>query len=65
MKLEKVEIYSDAPNMAVMKHPGRQYPGSLIQGDSLFSLTQSAKRSLSDFLPLITGIAIYSSAKVA
>ncbi|MEM1113741.1 MAG: hypothetical protein AAGI11_17645 [Pseudomonadota bacterium] len=38
MKEEKVEIYSDATNHAVMKHPGRHYPGVLIQGDTLYSL---------------------------
>jgi hypothetical protein len=43
MKKEEVEILSDASNMAVMRHPGRNYPGSLIQGDSLYSLLQTAK----------------------
>ena len=38
MKIENVEIYSDATNLAVMKHPGRHYPGSLIQGDTLYSI---------------------------
>lgn len=40
MKIETVEIYSDASNMAVMRHPGRNFPGSLIQGDSLYSMVQ-------------------------
>lgn len=43
MKIEQVEIYSDASNFAVMRHPGRKYPGSLIQGDSLSILVQEAK----------------------
>ncbi len=43
MKKEEVEIFLDASNMAVMRHPGRNYPGSLIQGDSLYSLLQVAK----------------------
>ena len=38
MKKEEVEIYSDESNYAVMRHPGRSFPGSLIQGDSLYSL---------------------------
>lgn len=42
MKEEKVEIYSDTSNFAVMRHPGRNYPGSLIQGDSLYSLCRTA-----------------------
>jgi hypothetical protein len=38
MRKESVEIYSDQTNAAVMKHPGRRFPGVLVQGDSLFSL---------------------------
>jgi len=41
MKKESVEIYSDATNQAVIKHPGRNYPGVLIQGDTLYFLCQS------------------------
>jgi hypothetical protein len=48
MKKEEVEIYSDASNVAVMRHPGRAYPGSLIQGDSLFILSQLAKEALEE-----------------
>lgn len=45
MKKEQVEIYSDASNLAVMRHPGREFPGSLIQGDSLHSLLQNVKEA--------------------
>ena len=38
MHVESVEIYSDATNAAVMRHPGRRFPGMLIQGDTLHSL---------------------------
>ena len=38
MHIESVEIYSDAPNAAVMRHPGRKFPGVLIQGDTLNSM---------------------------
>ncbi|GAB2199462.1 DUF6959 family protein [Sessilibacter sp. MAH4] len=38
MKKEEVEIFSDATNQAVMKHPERNYPGVLIQGDTLYSI---------------------------
>ncbi len=41
MHTESVEIYSDAPNAAVMRHPDRQFPGCLIQGDSLHILVSS------------------------
>jgi len=38
MRTESVEIYSDETNDAVMRHPGRKFPGVLIQGDTLYSL---------------------------
>ncbi len=38
MRTETVEIYSDKTNRAVMRHPGRNFPGVLIQGDTLFNL---------------------------
>jgi hypothetical protein len=38
MKSVKVEIFSDSPNRAVIRHPSRRYPGVLIQGDDLFGL---------------------------
>ncbi len=37
-----VEIYADTSNYAVMQHPGRENPGSLIQGDSLSILCHAA-----------------------
>lgn len=38
MKKELVEILSDTSNSAVIRHPNRNFPGSLIQGDSLHAL---------------------------
>jgi hypothetical protein len=38
MHVEAVEIYSDAANAAILRHPGRRFPGLLIQGDTLHSL---------------------------
>ncbi|MCB2085420.1 MAG: hypothetical protein H6920_00495 [Sphingomonadaceae bacterium] len=38
MRKELVEIFSDQANAAVVRHPGRNYPGLLLQGDSLYSL---------------------------
>jgi hypothetical protein len=38
MKVENVEIYSEVSNNAVIKLNGRNFPGSLIQGDSLHIL---------------------------
>jgi hypothetical protein len=42
MRVEPVEIYSDTTNAAVMRHPGRRFPGVLIQGDTLHSLCRRA-----------------------
>jgi hypothetical protein len=46
MKIEQVEIYSDTSNAAIMRHPGRKFPGSLIQGDSLHILVGEARELL-------------------
>ncbi|RUP11085.1 hypothetical protein [Hyphomicrobium sp.] len=43
MNKELVEIYSDATNYAVMRHPGRRFPGILIQGDTLYSIVYNAE----------------------
>ena len=43
MHTAEVEIFSDASNAAILRHPGRHYPGCLIQGDSLYQLIQSLK----------------------
>ena len=42
MQIKDVEIYSDQTNAAVMRHPGRRFPGVLIQGDSLYVLCAQA-----------------------
>ncbi|MGL5839436.1 MAG: DUF6959 family protein [Sphingorhabdus sp.] len=42
MRINEVEIYSDTTNAAVMRHPGRRFPGTLVQGDSLSALCHFA-----------------------
>ena len=37
MRKEEIEIFSDQSNSAILRHPGRAFPGVLIQGDSLSS----------------------------
>lgn len=39
-----MEILSDATNSAVIRHPGRRFPGVLIQGDSLSEMCKKADR---------------------
>lgn len=41
MRTEPVEIYADTTNAAVLRHPGRKFPGVLIQGDTLYSICQT------------------------
>jgi hypothetical protein len=43
MRVDSVEIYSDTTNAAVMRHPGRRFPGVLIQSDTLSSLVGRVK----------------------
>jgi hypothetical protein len=42
MKIELLEVYSSDSNYAVIKPPGRNYPGCVIQGDSLAALCRTA-----------------------
>lgn len=46
MRTGNVEIYSDQSNAAVLRHPGRRFPGVLIQGDTLHALCQQASEAL-------------------
>lgn len=41
-KVASVEILSDAVNYVVLKSPGRNFPGMVIQGDSLAKLYRRA-----------------------
>ena len=43
MHTEIVEVFSDRTNAAVMRHPGRAFPGVLIQGDTLYLLCKQAE----------------------
>lgn len=43
VKIE-LEVYSDTSNQAVVQAPGRRFPGSVIQGDSLAILCASAQQ---------------------
>jgi hypothetical protein len=49
MHVEPVEIYSDQTNAAVIRHPGRKFPGVLIQGDTLHTLCFSADEACRGF----------------
>lgn len=38
MQKKELEVLSEASNVAVVRMPGRRFPGSVIQGDSLSHL---------------------------
>jgi hypothetical protein len=42
MREAMVEIYSDASNAAILRHPDRAFPGVLIQGDTLHTMHTTA-----------------------
>jgi hypothetical protein len=42
MRIDTVQIYSDASNAVVMKQPGPRFPGVPVQGDPLHSLCVAA-----------------------
>jgi hypothetical protein len=50
---KELEVFSDLSNYAIVRMPGRSYPGCVIQGDSLSILLSSVERSHS--LALGTG----------
>lgn len=46
MEVKPVEVYCEDSNYAVMKPPGRRFPGAVIQGDSLAILARNALRAV-------------------
>jgi hypothetical protein len=49
MYTASTDIYSDQTNAAIMRHPGRKFPGVLVQGDTLYSLCVSADSACQAF----------------
>lgn len=47
MKIEPIEVFSETSNIAVLRVPGRKFPGSLVQGDSLSILVNESEELLS------------------
>ena len=43
MDIEPLDVYSRESNYAIVKPPGRNFPGCVIQGDSLANLCRMAK----------------------
>lgn len=57
MYTANMEILSDEPNMAVLRHPGRKFPGVLVQGDTLHALVGQAANLLAMLGPEESGAA--------
>ena len=43
MERVEVELFSDGSNDAVVRMPGRQFPGMVVQGDSLWGLRRNIR----------------------
>ena len=43
MITQELEVYSSATNAAVVRAPGRRFPGVVVQGDTLATLCDSAQ----------------------
>lgn len=46
MEIKSVEVFSEATNYGIVRMPGRQFPGCVIQGDSLSILLAGAREVL-------------------
>ena len=45
MERKELEVFSDLSNYAIVRMPGRNYPGCVVQGDSLSVLLGSVERA--------------------
>ena len=54
MRIATVEIYSDATNAAIIRHPDRKFPGVLVQGDTLRNLACAASALSKSAAELLT-----------
>ncbi len=55
MRIEPLEVYSDETNRAVLKTPGRSFPGVVVQGDDLYRLCLLADEACTALPPTSTG----------
>jgi hypothetical protein len=47
MRKLELEVYGNASNAAVVRAPGRRFPGVVVQGDTLATLLDSANEIVS------------------
>jgi len=48
MRTESVIVYSDQSNAPVLQHPGRKFPGLLVQGDTLYAMCVQADEACAE-----------------
>lgn len=46
MERKEIEVFTELSNFAIVRMPGRSYPGCVIQGDSLSILLRAAERAV-------------------
>lgn len=56
MKTITLNVFSEQSNQAVVQMPGRAFPGSIIQGDSLSILCSEAKEISSRLKAMACGV---------
>jgi hypothetical protein len=44
MEMKPLEVFAEDSNFGIVRMPGRNYPGCVVQGDSLFNLWRAARR---------------------
>jgi hypothetical protein len=44
VEVKPLEVYAEFSNFGVVRMPGRNYPGCVIQGDSLWTLWRTARQ---------------------
>ncbi|HKD35261.1 MAG TPA: hypothetical protein VKB78_00630 [Pirellulales bacterium] len=53
MKRLELEVLSDASNAAVVRMPGRHFPGVVVQGDTLSNIAANVKDSPEEALAVL------------
>jgi hypothetical protein len=61
MMRQEVELLSDDSNRVILRTPGRNYPGMVLQGDTLANLTSLAR----DLAARVEGIGNQETADIA
>ena len=46
MEWKQLEVFSETSNLAIVRMPGRNFPGCVIQGDSLSNLLNDVQKIL-------------------